>query len=165
MNRFFLDASGLAKRYSLEHGAERIDRLFDGAPRDRLMCLTLGVAEVVSVLVRRRNGGLLSPAAFVQGMTNLKAEVLDPDDFATLALEDVVILDSLPLIDKHSINSTDAVVLRLCIELAGQLRAGGDGLVLVTSDRRLLKAAQAEALVTFDPEAQTQAELDAPLAS
>jgi predicted nucleic acid-binding protein len=164
MNRFFLDASGLAKRYTLEHGAERIDQLF-AAPRDRLMCLTLGVAEVVSVLVRRRNGGQLPPAAFAQGMINLKAEVIDAADFATLSLADQVVLDSLPLIDRHSINSTDAVVLQLCLEVAGRLRAGGDGLVLVTSDRRLLKAAQAEGLSTFDPETQTQPELDALLAS
>ena len=37
----------------------------------------------------------------------------------------------------------------------------GDDLVLVASDQRLLRAAQAEGLVTFDPETQSQADLDA----
>ena len=36
----------------------------------------------------------------------------------------------------------------------------GHDLVLVTSDKRLLKAALAEGLVTFNPDAQTQAELE-----
>ena len=36
-----------------------------------------------------------------------------------------------------------------------------NSLVLVVTDRRLLRAAQAEGLLTFDPETQTQAELDA----
>ena len=53
MNYFFLDASRLAKRYSLEAGVDLMDQLFLKASRDRLFCLMLGAAEVVSVLVRR----------------------------------------------------------------------------------------------------------------
>jgi hypothetical protein len=41
-----------------------------------------------------------------------------------------------------------------------QLRAAGNDLVLVARDRRLLRAAQAEGLLTFDPENQTEPELD-----
>jgi len=41
------------------------------------------------------------------------------------------------------------------------LRAGGNDLVLVAADHRLLKAARAEGVLAFDPEAQTQPDLDA----
>jgi predicted nucleic acid-binding protein len=161
MNSFFLDASALSKRYSLEVGAVLIDHLFNRVARDRLMCLMLGAAEVASVLVRRRNAGRLLPARFIQGMLNLSAEIVNNPNFNALAADNDLIAAAVPLIEQHSINSTDAVVLRLSLDLAAQHRAAGDDLVLVTSDRRLLRAAQHERLVTFDPETQTQADLDA----
>jgi hypothetical protein len=161
MNFFFLDASGLSKRYSLETGVALVDHLFSRVPLARLSCLMLGGAEVASVLVRRRNGGRLPPAAFAQDMTNLIDEIVNNPGFPALAAPNGLIVAALPLIETHSINSTDAVVLRLCLNLANDLRARGDDLVLVASDRRLLRAAQHERLVTFDPETQTQADLDA----
>jgi len=50
------------------------------------------------------------------------------------------------------------------LEIDKQLHSIGNQLVLVSSDQRLLKAAQAEGLFTFDPETQSQADLDALLA-
>jgi predicted nucleic acid-binding protein len=160
MNSFFLDASAFAKRYSLETGSARVDYLIDNVTYDRLMCLMLGAAEVASVLVRRRNSGVLSLTAFAQGMTNLKTEVVDADEFHTLSMDNDLIAAAMGLIDKHAINATDAVVLRLALDVVAQLRADGHDLVLVASDQRLLRAAQAEGLLSFDPERQTEADLD-----
>jgi predicted nucleic acid-binding protein len=160
MNSFAFDASALAKRYAPEVGGDRVDYVFDQVKRDRLFCLMLGVAEVISVLVRRRNGAVLSPAAFSQGLSNLKTDILDDDDFSTLPASNEVIAAALPLIDKDSLNATDAIVLRVCLDLAALLRAEGNDLVLVASDHRLLKAAQAEGLMTFDPEAQPLVDLE-----
>jgi len=159
MKTFFLDASALAKRYSLETGAACVDYLFDNVTLDRLVCLMLGAAEVASVLVRRRNSGRLSKTAFIQGMTNLKTEVVDSDDFNTLPVDNDLIIAAMPFIEKHSVNATDAVILRLALDLAAQMRTDGNDLVLVASDQRLLRAAQAEGLLTFDPEHQTEVEL------
>ena len=60
--------------------------------------------------------------------------------------------DALGLIVKHSINSTDAVLLQVAMDVAEYLRIGGDKLALVSSDQRLLGAAKAEGLLTFNPE-------------
>jgi hypothetical protein len=51
---------------------------------------------------------------------------------------------------------------RSALAIARQLRANGDDLVLVASDQRLLRAADAEGLSTFNPEIQDHAAL-APL--
>lgn len=161
MNFFFLDASALAKRYSLETGVACIDYLFNNVTYDRLlMCLMLGTAEVVSVLVRRKNSHMLSPTAFSHGMINLKAEVIDAEKFNTLPIDNNLITAAMPFIKRHSLNATDAVILRLALDLAAQLRVDGNDLVLVASDQRLLKAAGAEGLLTLDPETQTEAALD-----
>jgi predicted nucleic acid-binding protein len=161
MNHFGLDASALAKRYTHEAGSDRIDHLFTHVPRDRLSCLMLGAAEVFSVLVRRRNAVQLSQAAFAQAVANLRIEVIDAGDLICLPAESSTIRSSLPLVDAHGVNATDALVLRSYLDQAALFRSGGNDVVLVAADQRLLKAAQAEGLVTFDPENQTISELDA----
>ena len=64
-----------------------------------------------------------------------------------------------PHIERHSINATDAIVLHATLGLAQFLRVNGDDLAIVASDQRLLRAAKAEGLDTFDPETQDQATL------
>jgi predicted nucleic acid-binding protein len=161
MNYFLFDGSALVKRYLPEPGKPLVDQLFSAVARARLLCLMLGGAEVAAALVRRRNAGAISATTFGAAMIDLRAEVLDAADFTKPAADNPIINASIPFLDKHSINATDAVVLYVALQLAAQLRAARDDLVLVASDRRLLRAAQAEGLLTFDPENQTQAELDA----
>ena len=62
------------------------------------------------------------------------------------------IVASWELIDAHSINSTDAIILQCALSQANQLRRSGNNLVMVSSDQRLLEAARDEGLLTFDPE-------------
>ncbi|MGH9768028.1 MAG: hypothetical protein ACREAB_11385 [Blastocatellia bacterium] len=50
--------------------------------------------------------------------------------------------------------------LRSALDLAADLRVSGDNLALVASDQRLLRAAQAEGLIVFNPETHTTADLD-----
>ncbi|HXG11702.1 MAG TPA: type II toxin-antitoxin system VapC family toxin [Gemmataceae bacterium] len=161
MNYFLVDASALVKRYYCEAGAALVDHLFARVSRDRLACLMLGTAEVAAALARKRNGGLIPAAVYATAMANLRAEVLHVADFTKLPSDNALIDAAIPLLDKHAINSSDAIVLRTALNLAPQLRTAGDDLVLVASDQRLLRAAQAEGLVTFDPEMQTQTDLDA----
>jgi predicted nucleic acid-binding protein len=165
VNQFYCDASALAKRYAPEVGSELMDHLFDHAGRDRLMCLLLGASEVVSLLVRKRNRGDLSRPNFIQSFINLHDEVINALDFETLEATNVLILASVPLIVKHSINSNDAVVLQSALDTAAALRSASDDLVFIAADQRLVRAAQAEGLTTFNPETDTQADLDALLAA
>lgn len=163
MRLFLLDASALVKRYAIETGTPLLNHLFAQASPTRLLCLTLGAAEVAAALARKRNRGDISPAAYALAMRGLYSEVLS-GGVAKLPADDHLILRSLLLSDRHSINATDAVVLQTALELAPSLRSGGEDLVLVAADHRLLGAAGAEGLTVFDPESQTQADLDVLLA-
>jgi len=64
------------------------------------------------------------------------------------------------LIQKHSINSTDAVVLRSALDLADHERKQNNELILVTADQRLVTAAKAEGLQVINPETATLAEIE-----
>src|SRR5438105_56824 len=135
MNSFLVDASALVKRYVPEPGAALINHLFTQAPRERLMCLMLGAAEVAATLVRKRNGGLLSQTLFAAAMALFRAEVLGAADFLKLPCDNPTIDASLPLLDKHAVNATDAVLLQTALDRASLLRSAGDDLVLIASDR------------------------------
>jgi len=118
----------------------------------------------VSILVRKKNAGVISAAYFGQALLDFEAEVVRSADINKLPVGNRLATSSLALIVAHSINSTDAIILKSALAIAQKLRAGGGDLVLVASDQRLLHAAQVEGLVTFNPESQDQAALTALLA-
>jgi predicted nucleic acid-binding protein len=159
MLSFWLDGSALAKRYVPENGSALVDFILDTVTEDRIYLLNIGYAEVVSVFVRKKNAGMLPISQLSQGLLDLETEVIQSPAKHILSFDNSVTTDALALIVKHSVNSTDAIVLRVAMDIALHLRAGGDDLVLVTSDQRLLHAAQTEGLVTFNPETQDQATL------
>ncbi len=158
---FFLDASALVKRYIAEVGSPVMHHLYARAANDRFVVLNVGELEGYSLLVRRRNAGALSSAVFSIATSQFETEIAKNVAVAKTAPDNALITGAFPLIERHSINSTDALVLRSALDLAAALRAAGDNLVLVSSDHRLLRAAQAEGLTTFDPETQSTADLDA----
>lgn len=161
MRFFFLDASALAKRYAAEVGTPLVDHLLNNVTHSRMCILNLGIAEVVSILVRKRNAGTISPAAFAQALVDVGSEIGTSSAWRKLIADDALVSAAIPLIVLHSINSTDAVILCAALQLGADARTRGDEVVLVASDHRLLRAAQAEGLTTFNPETQSQADLDA----
>jgi predicted nucleic acid-binding protein len=159
--RFYLDASALAKRYVVEQGTLVVNHLFRRVARDDMMCLTLGTLEVISVFVRKKNASAVPDPVFRQAMMDFRSEVIDTANFTKIPATDSVVNAAAPLVAKHALNATDAVILRSVLDLVATLHTTGDALVLVTSDQRLLRAAQAEGVLTFDPTTQTEGDLDA----
>ena len=159
--RFYLDASALAKRYVVEQGTFVVNHLFRRVARDNMMCLTLGTIEVISVFVRKKNASAVPDTVFHQAMTDFRSEVIDAAHFTKISATDPLVNAAAPLVAKHALNATDAVILRSVLDLVATLHTTGDALVLVTSDERLLRAAQREGLLTFDPTTQTEGDLDA----
>jgi predicted nucleic acid-binding protein len=161
VNLFYCDASALGKRYAPEVGTPLVNHLFAMVPHNRLVMLTQGLGETLSILVRRKNAGLLAAAAYQQASQAMRDELIAAGQVQLLPAEDALVFTSLPLIEQHSINSTDALVLRSALDLAETLRPAGNELVLVASDARLLRAAGAEGLTVFNPETDSLERLDA----
>jgi predicted nucleic acid-binding protein len=159
--RCYLDASALAKRYVVEHGTVVVNHLFRRVTRDDMMCLTLGILEVIAIFVCKKNASVVLHTTFNQAMTDFRSEVIAAANFTKIPATDSLINTAASLVEKHSLNATDAVILRSVLDLVVVLRATGDDLVLVTSDQRLLRAAQVEGVLTCNPETQTEGDLDA----
>jgi predicted nucleic acid-binding protein len=92
MRLFLLDASALVKRYAIESGTPLLNHLFAQVVPARLLCLTLGVAEVAATLARKRNRGDLTSTAYALAMGALRSEVLLPSGLVKLAADDHLIL-------------------------------------------------------------------------
>jgi hypothetical protein len=72
----YFDASALVKHYSVEIGTPLVNEVFRRLPPSQMSCSTIGVLEIVSILIRKRNDGRLDPRLFDQAMLEFKAEVM-----------------------------------------------------------------------------------------
>src|SRR5438132_446346 len=112
------DASALAKRYAVEPGTLLVNEIFRRVTRDRMVCLTLAVLEVTSILIRKRNAMHLSVPDCEQALTDLRSEVVHAAHFTKVAAADGLVYSAAPFIERYSVNSTDAIVLCAAINLA-----------------------------------------------
>ena len=135
MNYFYWDASALAKRYVVEVGTPLVNYLSMKVPRSRMMCLHICTGEVISILVRQKNGGLLTNAVFAQAMSNFHAAVLNDVHFELVAIADYLISSSHQFIEKYSLNATDVLILRSVLEVVARLRSARNDLVLIASNQ------------------------------
>jgi predicted nucleic acid-binding protein len=118
---FYLDASALAKRYAPELGTPVVNHLFARVTPDKFHLFNVSFAEVVSLLVRKKNSGRLSETAYTQAVIDLGVEI-GSSPAHKLAADNALVTACLPLIEAHSINSTDAVILRSALDLGASLR-------------------------------------------
>jgi uncharacterized protein len=163
MALLFWDASALAKRYAPETGSDTVDAVFANAAAHTMAATVLGYAESFSILLRKRNGGRLDLAAFTSAVTGLQSDTIDSVDFAFLAIDDAAILSGIPLIQRHNLNSADAVILAVILRYARL--TPGSPILMVSADHRLLRAAQVEGMRTLDPESFPAVDVASLLAS
>lgn len=160
MNYFWLDANAIAKRYVTEDGTPLINHLFTCVSAKRKFCLFDSIGETRFVIKKKRNRGEITLPEFNQAIQQFEAEVINSSEVvqvhATVDQKEA----AWQLIDAHSINSSDASILRCALDKANKLPLDGHDLVLVGSDKRLLRAAKSERLLTFDPETDSQTTLD-----
>ncbi len=157
----FMDASALVKRYSEETGSREVDEIFLRLPVTHVACSILGVAEVVSILVRKRNDGRIEQRFFEQAILRFEREFIEERRRPLIPIPPSLVLEALDLIYRHNLNASDALILRSVLGVGEQWLGTKDQLLFVTSDRRLARAAVAENLQVFDPERQDIQELQA----
>ncbi|MGH7486802.1 MAG: type II toxin-antitoxin system VapC family toxin [bacterium] len=150
----YFDASALIKRYVTEPGTPFLNQAFEETPPPYRLCLVLGFLEVVSILVRKKNDRRINQDAFEQAMTEVWSEVMEDDGFTIDSADDALLMSSVALIEKHNLNATDAIVLRSAQKVRDRLLEIGEDnkLLLLTADKRLVRAAGAEGLLVSDPE-------------
>ena len=148
----FWDASALVKRYSPEPGTALVNEAFHRVEAARMMALQVGLLEVASILVRKKNAGLIAQADFDLAVQLFRGEIIADQSFLVILERLELMSPALDLIGRHNLNATDGLLLSAALALQ---TASADRLMLWTSDQRLGRAARTEGLLVFDPEAET----------
>jgi predicted nucleic acid-binding protein len=147
------DASALAKIYVSETGSTSAVALQSGVPASRMATTFVCYAEALSVLVRKRNRGEISPTSFRRAaIAALRNDVMDRPAFQLISVRDVDFAAGARYVLGQSLNSTDAALLSVFLRFAQMSRREGNDCVLVTSDRRFLRVADSEGLRVLNPE-------------
>ncbi len=159
----FWDASGLAKRYSIEEGSATVNAIFAQVSHTRMTSTPWGYIETYSLLLRRYNSGILKAVDFTDAVHLLEAEVGANANFALLSVSDDALFASIAVMHKHNLNSTDAAILAMLLRTLPS--PVPPDFVLIAADKRLLRAASAEGMKTLDPAALPAPDVPAFLAA
>ena len=162
----FWDASALAKRYAPEIGSDAASALFKAVPATQNVSAAISYAETYSILLRKLNRREIARSTFDKAWSSLRADLIYDPDFVLLPVTDTAIYSGIALMQAYNINSTDATLLTMFLRYKQSFPLEGDTIfVLVASDNRLLRAAEAEGLIAVDPETLAEADIPAFLAS
>ena len=152
MKYFYIDACALVKRYHKEKGTDQVDVLFDTLIGRKPKCLItsiISIPETIATLNRKKNEGKIKYSQLKEILANLINEV---DMLDTITVDEERILGSISLITRHNLNSVDALHLS-AIKEAGEIAKYVEGtVIIVTSDKRLLKVSENEGFKTLNPE-------------
>jgi len=156
----YLDPSALVKRYHQERGTKLVNRLFEELRSSPAGCIGItsvwSIAESVAVLNRARNELGIPEEEWNRLLATLTSEI---QSLHFLGITDERVLWSIPYALSHNLNSSDALHLKTLLDVKQALERTRDRVLLVASDKRFLRAAQAEGILTFNPEEDTEEEL------
>jgi predicted nucleic acid-binding protein len=97
-NSFYLDASSLVKRYVPETGSAQTDVILETVPANRIYLLNVGAGEVISILVRKRNAGIITIPDFGQALASFESEIVRAADITKVPVSNRLAVSSFPLI-------------------------------------------------------------------
>ena len=147
---YFLDTSALLKRYVSETGTAWIQSLTAQSAGNLLVVARIAWVEVLSALARRQREGSLSGN---QASLILQAFRYHFDtQYQKVELLPAVIQMAGQLVSRHPLRAYDAVQLASALCLLAQLSGVNTmTFTFLTADQRLLAVAQAENLITDNP--------------
>ncbi len=147
------DACALVKRFFAETGSATVDALFDAVLPTSHLTTAMCYVETASILRRKFNRSDITQREFLQARAQLREQVLLNAEFIILPLDNDPIFAGLDLSDGHNINSTDAAILTVFLDYSRDFAPQNSLCILVTADHHLIRAASAEGLTAFNPEA------------
>lgn len=150
MATFFFDSSALVKHYVTEIGSNWVASIVDAQPPNKIVIAQITGVEIIAALARRVMMGLTAAA---DGAAANRAFRHDFQvKFDVISITPQLIEDAMNLAELHCLRGYDAVQLAAAIAFESQMTASGVGpLILISADVDLNQAAQAEGLVTDDP--------------
>ena len=150
MAAYFIDSSALVKRYVREIGTSWIRSLTHRGTANQIYLVRITAVEVTSAVARRRRGKTLSSRQASSILSRFRKHLAGR--YKVLEVTPALLSEAMMLANSHELRAYDAVQLAAALELNSRWIKGGlGGIVLVSADVDLNKAAQADGVRVEDP--------------
>lgn len=150
MADYFFDTSALVKRHVTEAGSAWVNRIVRAKTDHTLYIARITAVEVTSAITRRQHNGDLSPTQAGAILGHFRRYLTQR--YRVVELSPALFIQAAAAARKHRLRAYDAVQLAVALEVQMLQQAAGLGPVtLVSSDRELNLAAQAEGMAVEDP--------------
>jgi predicted nucleic acid-binding protein len=154
MADYFFDTSALVKRHVAEVGTAWVKSLVRAKAGHTLYIARITAVEITSAITRRQHNGDLSAAQAGAILGHFRRHLVQR--FRVVELTPALFDDAMLTARKHRLRAYDAVQLTVALDVHRLQAAAGLGPVtLVSADRDLNTAAQAEGLPVDDPNTHT----------
>ena len=150
MAAYFFDSSALVKYYVNEVGSAWVESLIDAQPPNEISISQITGVEVVAAIARRVHTGATSATDATTVIQLFRGDF--KTTFDVVLTTPKLIEEAMNLAELHILRGYDATQLAAVTALEARLTAKGVGpLTLISADIELNQAAQAEGLLTDDP--------------
>ncbi len=150
MAAFFFDSSALLKCYIKETGTVWTRGLIDAKPPNEILIAQVTGVEIIAAITRRLRAGATSAVDAAQAISAFRNDL--QSRFEIVALSTTLIEEAMDVAELHGLRGYDAIQLATALLVEAGMTAKGIGpLTLISADVELNQAAQAEGLLTDDP--------------
>jgi predicted nucleic acid-binding protein len=147
---YFLDSSALVKRYVTETGSNWIRALTDPTARNPLIIARITWVEVLSALARREREGSITSDDVARAIRTFSYDL--DTQYQVAEVDGALARAAGELVIQHPLRAYDAVQLASAHRVQSDLtRTESTSLTFLTADERLIAIAQAEGLLTDNP--------------
>lgn len=151
MTDYFLDSSGILKRYVAEKGTQWIRSITSANTGNMLLVAQVTQAETVSAVSRRRRENTMSPRTARAIRLIIDRHMMR--QYTIIGLTAQIIQVAEDLLENHALRAYDAIQLATAIESDQRLQTMGlSPLIFLSADKRLLSVATSVGLITDNPE-------------
>jgi len=150
MAAYYFDSSALVKYYAQEIGTSWMRSLVDAQPSNEIFTALVTGAEIVAAIKRRERMNLITASDAGAALAVFKNQFRSR--FKAFRTSDTVVDRAMNLAETHKLRGYDAIQLSSALLIEERMTSQGVGpLTLISADGELNQAAQAEGLLTDDP--------------
>lgn len=149
---YYFDSSAAVKRYATEKGSRWVRDIVEPAAQNVIYLGQIGVVEIAAALSKKVRIGELPQENYEAALQLFLADVQN-EEYLVVDLSDAIIQLAVELTKRHPLRGYDTVHLATALSLnAALIDTGVPVLAVVTGDRILREAAQAEGLPVENPD-------------
>ena len=149
---YFLDSSGIVKRYVTETGTAWIRRVCDPRVGNDVYTAHVTGAESAAAIMRRVRRGEVPAADAIVAISDLQRHLRN--GYTPVHVTDSLVQLAIDLVQRYPLRGYDAVQLASALQIMALRQASGlSPLVFVSADSALNAAAAAEGLTVDNPNA------------